>query len=236
MTTSLLDEAMVTLPVACNRDCGGPCPLVATVKDGRVTRIAGNPAAGRYLKGCARGFQAWRQQQAPGRLTAPLVRSGPRGSGRFREASWDAGRATRRRWSRRRARAARRRRHPRAGRLGLVPRCRARHGGPHGAVPDLDRRPRPRRSTRTARQRQGHTQPVVLGTHRSGRRPCDPATLGDGRPLGRQPRRLHHGLRVAGARARGEAARRAYHRDRPAPYRDGQAARHRVAAGAAGHR
>jgi anaerobic dimethyl sulfoxide reductase subunit A len=75
-------------PVACNRDCGGGCPLVATVEDGRVRRIADNPAGGPYLKGCIRGYHAWRQQQAPDRLTSPLVRTGPRGSGRFREASW----------------------------------------------------------------------------------------------------------------------------------------------------
>ena len=43
------------LPVACNRDCGGGCPLLATVDDGRVTRIAHNPAGGPLLKGCVRG-------------------------------------------------------------------------------------------------------------------------------------------------------------------------------------
>jgi anaerobic dimethyl sulfoxide reductase subunit A len=75
-------------PVACNRDCGGGCPLLATVEDGRVRRIADNLAGGAFLKGCVRGYHAWRQQQAPDRLTSPLVRTGPRGSGEFREASW----------------------------------------------------------------------------------------------------------------------------------------------------
>ena len=82
-------RALATLPVACNRDCGGGCPLLATVDGGRVTRIVNNPAGGPYLRGCVRGFQAWRQQQAGDRLTRPLVRTGPRGSGRFREAGWD---------------------------------------------------------------------------------------------------------------------------------------------------
>jgi anaerobic dimethyl sulfoxide reductase subunit A len=81
-------DGSTTLPVACNRDCGGGCPLLATVAAGRVTRIADNPAGGAYLKGCVRGHRAWMQQQAPERLTTPLVRTGPRGSGRFREASW----------------------------------------------------------------------------------------------------------------------------------------------------
>ena len=79
---------VVRLPVACNRDCGGGCPLLATVEGGRVVRIADNPAGGAYLKGCVRGYQAWRQQQAPQRLTVPLVRTGQRGSGEFRETSW----------------------------------------------------------------------------------------------------------------------------------------------------
>ena len=52
------------LPVACNRDCGGGCPLVATVEDGRVLRIADSPAGGPFLKGCVRGYQAMRQLYA----------------------------------------------------------------------------------------------------------------------------------------------------------------------------
>jgi len=77
------------LPVACNRDCGGGCPLVATVEDGRVVRISDNHVGGPFLKGCVRGYQAMRQLYAEDRLTAPQVRSGPRGSGQFREVSWD---------------------------------------------------------------------------------------------------------------------------------------------------
>jgi len=78
----------VRLPVTCNRDCGGGCPLMATVADGRVARIGNNPAGGRFLRGCPRGFQAARQLYAEDRLTRPLVRSGPRGSGQFREVTW----------------------------------------------------------------------------------------------------------------------------------------------------
>lgn len=77
------------VPVACNRDCGGGCPLLAIVDGGRVTRIADNPAAGPYLKGCVRGYGAIHQLYAESRLTQPLVRSGPRGSGQFREVDWD---------------------------------------------------------------------------------------------------------------------------------------------------
>jgi len=83
------EQDVRTAPVTCNRDCGGGCPLLASVAGGRVTRITNNPAGAPYLKGCVRGFQAWRQQQAPDRLIRPLVRTGPRGSGSFREASWE---------------------------------------------------------------------------------------------------------------------------------------------------
>ena len=78
----------IRLPVACNRDCGGGCPLLATVEGGRVVRIGNNPAGGPFLKGCPRGFQAARQLYAADRLRRPLVRNGPRGSGQYREVSW----------------------------------------------------------------------------------------------------------------------------------------------------
>ena len=48
---------MKNIPVFCGKDCGGDaCPLLAAVEDGRVTRVVNNPAGGKYLKGCPRGF------------------------------------------------------------------------------------------------------------------------------------------------------------------------------------
>lgn len=79
---------MKTIPVFCGKDCGGnACPLLAEVENGRVQRVKNNPAGGKYLKGCVRGFDLPRFQYAAERLTVPLVRVGPRGSGQFREAS-----------------------------------------------------------------------------------------------------------------------------------------------------
>ena len=40
------------------------------------------------MRGCVRGYQMNRAVYHAQRLTSPLVRSGPRGSGRFREVSW----------------------------------------------------------------------------------------------------------------------------------------------------
>jgi anaerobic dimethyl sulfoxide reductase subunit A len=80
---------MHTIPVSCDRDCGAGCPLLAHVDDGRLLSIANNPAGGPFMTGCAKGFQAHLTVNAPDRLRAPLIRTGRRGAGEFREASWD---------------------------------------------------------------------------------------------------------------------------------------------------
>jgi len=76
------------LPVTCNKDCGGGCPLLATIEDGRITEIRDNPLGGPAMRGCVRGYQAARTLCAPDRLRKPLLRVGPRGSGQFRELTW----------------------------------------------------------------------------------------------------------------------------------------------------
>ena len=80
---------MIGVPFTCNLDCGGGCPLLAFVENGKVTKVIDNPAGGEYIKGCIRGYQSPHIQNAPDRLTKPLIRKGPRGSGEFREASWE---------------------------------------------------------------------------------------------------------------------------------------------------
>jgi anaerobic dimethyl sulfoxide reductase subunit A len=81
---------MPSIPVFCGKDCGGnACPLLATIEDHRVTRVVNNPAGGKYLKGCWRGFSLPQETYALDRILNPLVRVGPRGSGQFRQASWD---------------------------------------------------------------------------------------------------------------------------------------------------
>ena len=81
---------MSTVPVFCGKDCGGnACPLLATIEGGKVIRVANNPAGGKYLTGCSRGYNLPLELYAPKRLLKPLVRVGDRGSGQFREAGWD---------------------------------------------------------------------------------------------------------------------------------------------------
>ncbi len=81
-------KATTKIPVSCNKDCGGGCPLLAHVEQGRITKITDNPLGGPYMTGCAKGFQMARVLYAPDRLKKPLLRTGPKGSGEFKEISW----------------------------------------------------------------------------------------------------------------------------------------------------
>lgn len=76
------------IPVTCNKDCAGGCPLLAHIEDGRVTKITDNPAGGPHMHGCIKGYHAARILYAPDRVKKPLLRTGPRGSGSFRAAEW----------------------------------------------------------------------------------------------------------------------------------------------------
>jgi anaerobic selenocysteine-containing dehydrogenase len=71
---------------ACTRDCPDACQILATVEDGRVTRLRGDPA-----HPVTRGFLCYRtdhyleRQYSPERLTTPLVKKG----GALVPASWE---------------------------------------------------------------------------------------------------------------------------------------------------
>jgi anaerobic selenocysteine-containing dehydrogenase len=62
---------------ACNRDCADACGIVATVENGRITRLAGDPdhpVTRGFL--CQRTSRFLERQYAPERLTTPLRRRG----------------------------------------------------------------------------------------------------------------------------------------------------------------
>ena len=70
--------------------CAVRCPMEVTVEDGRVTWLQGNthdPAIGASL--CAKGAAGIAFEHDDQRPQTPLIRSGPRGSGQWRRASWD---------------------------------------------------------------------------------------------------------------------------------------------------
>src|SRR6056297_1747641 len=70
--------------------CACRCGINVHMKDGKVAYIEGNrdhPVNKGVL--CAKGSAGIMQVNAPSRLKKPLLRTGPRGSGEFREISWD---------------------------------------------------------------------------------------------------------------------------------------------------
>ena len=70
--------------------CACRCGINVHLKDGRIKYIEGNPdhPVNRGVL-CAKGSAGIMQHYSPARLTAPLKRVGPRGSGEFEEISWD---------------------------------------------------------------------------------------------------------------------------------------------------
>ena len=74
----------------CPFDCPDACGLVAEVEDGRVVKVRGDPEHP-YSQGslCPKMNGYDRTVHSPERLTHPLFRDGPKGSGRFRRGSWD---------------------------------------------------------------------------------------------------------------------------------------------------
>ncbi len=76
------------IPVACNRDCGATCPL-AYYPESASGMLKDNPLKAERMRSCLRGLKALDTINAPDRLKSPLIRIGERGSGEFREASWD---------------------------------------------------------------------------------------------------------------------------------------------------
>ena len=70
--------------------CACRCGINVHLRDGEVSYIEGNrdhPVNQGVL--CAKGSAGIMQHKSPARLRAPLLRTGPRGSGEFKEISWD---------------------------------------------------------------------------------------------------------------------------------------------------
>ena len=70
--------------------CACRCGILVHLKDGAVRYIEGNPdhPVNRGVL-CAKGSAGIMQHYSPARLTGPLLRVGERGSGEFREISWE---------------------------------------------------------------------------------------------------------------------------------------------------
>jgi nitrate reductase alpha subunit len=91
-------EPVPSIPVdgvvrtTCSPNCTGSCGQLAFVRDGRIVKIqqaADYPDEVYSPRGCMKGLSYHLQVYGPDRITAPLIRSGERGSGEFREATWE---------------------------------------------------------------------------------------------------------------------------------------------------
>jgi anaerobic selenocysteine-containing dehydrogenase len=84
-----VDELIRT---TCPRDCYDACGIEVAVRDGRIRHVRGDRAhpvsRGRLCRKCATAYNGVVLDPAA-RLTAPLVRSGPKGEGRFEPVSWE---------------------------------------------------------------------------------------------------------------------------------------------------
>jgi anaerobic selenocysteine-containing dehydrogenase len=79
-----------TIRAVCPHDCPDTCAMLVTVQDGKAIKLRGDrdhPFTRGFL--CQKVSRYLERVYHPGRLQYPLVRTGPKGSGRFRRASWD---------------------------------------------------------------------------------------------------------------------------------------------------
>ncbi len=82
-------ESQQSARSVCPFDCPDTCGLRVTVEQGRVTRVTGDPEhpVTRGLL-CAKMQHYEQTVHSPDRLTTPLLRSGPKGTGTFVPISW----------------------------------------------------------------------------------------------------------------------------------------------------
>jgi anaerobic selenocysteine-containing dehydrogenase len=81
---------MVTVRSVCPYDCPDACGMLVDVRDGRAVAVRGDPEHP-YSAGtlCPKMNHYERTVHSPDRLTHPLVRTGPKGRGSFRRATWE---------------------------------------------------------------------------------------------------------------------------------------------------
>jgi anaerobic selenocysteine-containing dehydrogenase len=74
----------------CPHDCPDGCSMLVTVEDGRATGVRGDPEHP-FTRGglCVKVNNYQDRVYSPDRVTTPLRRTGPKGSGRFAPVSWD---------------------------------------------------------------------------------------------------------------------------------------------------
>jgi anaerobic selenocysteine-containing dehydrogenase len=79
-----------TVRTVCPHDCPDLCSIIATVRDGRLIGVAGDPDHP-FTRGflCGKVQRYEERVHSPARLLTPLRRVGPKGASEFAELSWD---------------------------------------------------------------------------------------------------------------------------------------------------
>lgn len=79
-----------TVRTACPRNCYSTCGMLAEIEDGKLVRVAGDPA-NKATHGhlCLKGLAYPQRVYSPDRLLYPLRRNGRRGGGKWRRISWE---------------------------------------------------------------------------------------------------------------------------------------------------
>ncbi|WP_319774188.1 molybdopterin-dependent oxidoreductase [Breoghania sp.] len=77
-------------PSVCTKDCPDTCGLLSKVEDGRITKVKGDPDHP-FTRGfiCKKAGYFPQHVHNEKRILTPLIRSGPKGTGRFEPIAWD---------------------------------------------------------------------------------------------------------------------------------------------------
>ena len=77
-------------PSVCAKDCPDTCGLLVNVEDGRITKVKGDPDHP-FTNGfiCKKARHFPQHVHNAERILTPLMRSGPKGTGRFDPITWD---------------------------------------------------------------------------------------------------------------------------------------------------
>jgi anaerobic dimethyl sulfoxide reductase subunit A len=84
---------MQKVVTGCPGNCGGSCPILAYVEEGRIVRVSPEDYGGAdgrpQLRPCAIGLSHVQRVHHPDRLLYPLRRVGERGEGAFQRITWE---------------------------------------------------------------------------------------------------------------------------------------------------
>jgi anaerobic selenocysteine-containing dehydrogenase len=71
------------------KSCHGGCGALATIENGRITRVEGNPDSPTRGTMCAKGLASFQDVYNPNRILYPMKRKGERGGGQWQRIDWE---------------------------------------------------------------------------------------------------------------------------------------------------